>query len=168
MRVCFGECLLATDFIILQLPHFIHFVSFQLSDCICIIDDFCFMLHFQSLQLGQFLVPFYKFRLHHLELFVRIDQVSQNSFVFGFKVAVGRVHIVELRLKLKSELNLFFMVFRVLRVVLFQLHPLLLFICAFTLQLFGVLCQSVVRFPKNLFVLSLFCKLLLILTFQLV
>ena len=57
------------------------------------------------------------------ELFICILKDShfiQNSFIPSFQVSMYRVHIIQFTFKLQSQLNLFFVVFRVLHVLFLQ------------------------------------------------
>ena len=80
---------------------------------------------------------------------------------------MGRVHVVELRLELKSQLDLLLVVLSVLSIILFQLEAHLLLIHHFSLQLLAHLLLGVQVLFEHLLVVGLFLRLFLVVAVQL-
>ena len=79
-----------------------------------------------------------------LEVLLFIDgfrEILASTFEFGLKVSMGRVHVVELGLKLQTELDLFFMVFGILHVLFLEFETHLPLVLSFFLQRFVVLLE---------------------------
>ena len=74
------------------------------------------------------------------------------------------MHIVQFALELETELNLLFVIFRVLIVIFFQFKTHLPLVHAFTVKLFAVFLERVLILLEDSFIVRLLGKFLLIIT----
>lgn len=100
--------------------------------------------------------------VENFDLLLGVGEVGENPLVLRLEVSVGRVHIVQFRLEFESQLDLFFVVFGVLRVVFLQLEAHLLLVHALSLQLLTQLVLGVEVLFQDLLVVGLLFRFLLI------
>lgn len=120
------------------------------------------MLSFNSLKLCHFISLILQLLIQHFDVFLGVTEISHDSLVFAFEITMCRMHIVQFTFELQPELDFFFVVFGVLCVIFFQFQTHLPFIHPLTFQLFAQLVLSIKVLLKDLLIVGLFFRFLLI------
>ena len=100
-------------------------------------------------------------------MLVGILVVLKDALIASFKITMRRVHIVQLRFKLQTQLDFFLMVLSILRIIFLQFESHLLLVHHLTLELLAHLLLSVKVLLEDLLVVGLLLRLLLVISIQL-
>jgi len=159
--------LLSANVVFLQLTPLDGKLALGRLELFALLRDLSLVLRLRRLQLRDLVRPLLQPLIQHLDILHGVVLICEDALVASFEISVRRVHVVEFGLEFETQLNLFFMVLRILREVLLQLETHLFFVHHFSLKFLAHLLLGVQVLLQHLLVIGLLFRLLLVVTIEL-